>query len=69
MSEDALLNLVMSAYLGEKCLYCEKEYVTIADMENAVWAGNHEKGRLACKECWDLNHPSNDTGADAHNAN
>ena len=48
-----LTHIALSAYLGEKCKFCSKEYTTLEDLKNVVWAGPHENGRLACKKCWD----------------
>ena len=47
-----LLKLAMSAYLGERCKFCGREYKTLADLDYTVFAGYHEHGRLACGECW-----------------
>jgi hypothetical protein len=49
------VNLALSRYLGEECKYCGKKYETLEDLSVTVWAGYHEKGRLACKKCWDVN--------------
>jgi len=43
----------MSFYLGERCKFCGKEYRTLKDLQNTVYAGEHEHGRLACQSCWD----------------
>ena len=45
--------LALSMYLGEKCKYCDKLYETLEDLEDTVWAGEHENGRLACRSCWE----------------
>ena len=52
VSRETALKIALSAYLGEKCKFCGKEYKTLDDLENTVWAGPHEHGRLACAECW-----------------
>ena len=52
-NQDSLVNLALSMYLGEQCKFCGKEYTTLADLSDAVYAGYHEHGRLACKRCWD----------------
>lgn len=54
-NQDAVLELVMSCYFGERCKYCPKVYETIEDLKTAVWAGVHKNGRLACAECWKKN--------------
>ena len=46
------VKLVLSAYLGEKCKYCLKEFKTIESLDDAVWVGYHEHGRLAHEKCW-----------------
>lgn len=56
VSEEDAVKIALSAYLGEHCKYCGKEYHTLADLEETVWAGYHELGRLACQSCWDKNH-------------
>ena len=46
------LKIAMSAYLGEQCKFCGKTYKTLEDLNDTVWAGPHEHGRLACVKCW-----------------
>lgn len=46
------VKIVLSTYLGERCKYCDREYETLDDLQETVWAGYHEHGRLACKSCW-----------------
>ena len=57
VSQDDAVRICLSAYLGEKCKYCGKEYKTLEDLEDTVWAGYHENGRLACSACWKKHHP------------
>jgi hypothetical protein len=52
VSKSDLLALELSRHLGTRCKYCGKEYKTLEDLENTVWAGEHEHGYLACEECW-----------------
>jgi hypothetical protein len=52
-----LADMAMSMHLGEKCKYCLREYKTLTDLEDAVWVGDHEYGRLACESCWKANGP------------
>ena len=52
VSEETAVKICMSAYLGEQCKFCGKTYETLDDLEDTVWAGYHEHGHLACKECW-----------------
>ena len=56
VSKDDASELARSMYLGERCLYCGRVYKTLSDLEDTVWAGYHERGRLACKACWDKHH-------------
>ena len=53
--KEALIHLTLAFYLGENCKYCNKKYQTIDDLKNVVYAGYHERGRLACQKCWDEN--------------
>ncbi len=54
----ALMALAM--YLGEGCKYCPKTFDTLEQLKDAVWAGYHDRGRLAHRECWKQHHsPSN----------
>ena len=55
MSQDDVVIIALSFYLGEQCKYCGKEYQIIEDLDNTVWAGYHSHGRLACKQCWTEN--------------
>ena len=45
---DIALEIALMMYLGEQCKYCGKEYKTLDDLKDTVWAGYHEHGRLAC---------------------
>lgn len=51
------MGLALSFYLGERCRYCERVFQTVSDLVNAVWAGPHPSGQLACKSCWETNGP------------
>jgi len=50
-----VLNLALSMYLGERCKYCGVTFNTIGELDTTVYAGSHQWGRLAHKECWDKN--------------
>ncbi len=54
-NRDALVEVALSMYLGEGCKYCHRVFETLEDLAAAVWAGYHERGRLAHKECWEKN--------------
>ena len=56
-NREALVENALSMYLGEKCKYCGREYKTLADLKDTVYAGYHEHGRLACGSCWRANNP------------
>jgi hypothetical protein len=54
-----MLKVALSMYLGEACKYCGHVYESLDDplFRTAVFAGYHDRGRLACKACWDANNP------------
>jgi len=58
VSHESAVKIALSMYLGEKCKYCGKEYKTLEDLSDTVWAGYHEHGRLACQSCWNKNNAS-----------
>lgn len=47
------LHMALSMYLGEACKFCGGVFETHEDLHTAVYAGYHERGRLAHKACWD----------------
>ena len=51
-NREALVNLTLSMFLGEKCKYCLKKFETLKDLEDTIWAGSHKYGRLAHEKCW-----------------
>ena len=57
-NRNALVEIALSMYIGEKCKYCLHEFTSNADLRQreVVYAGYHEHGRIACKACWDANH-------------
>jgi hypothetical protein len=54
-NKDALARLAISMYIGEKCLFCGREYKTFAELKDTVWVGQSENRRLACASCWQKN--------------
>ena len=56
-NRDYMVQVALSVYLGEKCKYCLREYKTLDDLNDTVWAGRHANGRLACQSCWKENNP------------
>lgn len=57
-NRQAVAEMALSMYLGEKCKYCLREFFTLDDLKDAVYAGYHEHGRVACKSCWQSNNAS-----------
>lgn len=57
-NRESLVEVALSMYLGERCKYCGKQYKTLADLKDTVYAGYHERGRLACGSCWQSNNAS-----------
>lgn len=54
-NKDYLARVALSMYLGERCKFCLRVFETLDDLKDAVYAGYHEHGRVACKSCWDTN--------------
>jgi hypothetical protein len=54
-NKEYLANFALRMYLGEKCKFCLREFITLEDLKDAVYAGYHEYGRIACKSCWESN--------------
>ena len=54
----ALVRLILAMYLGEHCKYCDRKFVALDDLKDAVFAGYHSRGRLACQDCWQANNPA-----------
>ena len=52
VTHENAVKIAMSFYLGEHCKFCGKEYKTLGDLQDTVFAGYHEHGRLACQSCW-----------------
>jgi len=51
LDSNALLDLLVGAYVGEKCQGCKKTFETIEELKTAVW-WPWEEGRAAHKECY-----------------
>lgn len=47
-----LAHFALSVYIGEKCLFCEREYKTMDDLKDTLWVGQDDGRRLACLGCW-----------------
>ena len=47
------VKIAMSMYLGERCKFCLERFETLESLQDAVWAGCHEHGRIAHQRCWD----------------
>lgn len=50
----AMLEVVMSMYLGDECMYCHRNF-TNEELKGAIWAHPNEFGRIVHKECWHAN--------------
>lgn len=50
-----MADLALGMYTGERCKFCGHLFESIDDLKarHAVYAGDHEHGRTACKACWD----------------
>lgn len=59
VSIETAVRLALAIYLGEQCKYCGKVYKTLDDVKDIVYAGYHERGRLACQKCWNENNKAN----------
>jgi len=57
-NRDDLVKLALSMYLGEQCKYCGRTYETLEDLQDTVFVGYHDHGRLACGTCWATNNPA-----------
>ncbi len=53
-NRSAMLEIVLSSYLGEECKFCHEIFNTIQKVNSSVWCP-WEKGRIAHKECWNNN--------------
>ena len=51
-NHEYMIDLAMSMYLGKRCKYCLKEYTTLEELKDIVYAGTNE---FACEDCWKLN--------------
>jgi hypothetical protein len=51
-NKDELAHIALSVYIGEKCLFCGREYKTLEDLKDTIWVGQDESRRLACSGCW-----------------
>lgn len=47
----AVLEVVMSMYLDDECMYCHRNF-TREELKSAVVAYPNEFGRIVHKECW-----------------
>jgi len=51
-NKDALSLLALSMYIGEKCVFCKREYKDLDDLKDTIWVGQNQDRRLACLGCW-----------------
>jgi hypothetical protein len=54
VSHKDMLKIALSAYLGEVCPYCKKEFKTLGDLKDTVWCPT-EFGRIAHEKCYKEN--------------
>ena len=52
-----MAKIALSMYLGETCPYCMKSFETMGDLNDAVWNGYTEHGRIAHNQCFFAAHP------------
>jgi hypothetical protein len=45
------LEVALSMYIGETCIFCLRQFETLEDVKGSVWAP-WEKGRISHKPCW-----------------
>lgn len=50
----AVLEVVMSMYLDDECMYCHRNF-TREELKSAVVAYPNEFGHIVHKECWQAN--------------
>ena len=50
-NREHVLEVVISMYIGETCIFCLQQFQTIEDVKGSVYAP-WEKGRIAHKACW-----------------
>lgn len=53
VDKEAAVTMILSTFLGERCKFCGAVFETLDDLEDAVWAGYHQYGRLAHRSCWE----------------
>lgn len=58
---DAILKIVLSAYLGEKCQGCGQRFETIDSLKDSVW-WPWDEGRIGHKECFELHQKRTEKG-------
>lgn len=50
----AILEVVMSMYLDDECMYCHRNF-TREELKSAIVAHPNKFGRIVHKECWQAN--------------
>lgn len=48
---DMAVAVAENVHTGSACKYCGRVFAR-EDLPETVWAGEHERGFLACKTCW-----------------
>jgi hypothetical protein len=54
-NREYLVGVALAHYLEEQCKYCLRVFDTLESLNDAVWAGAHGQGRIACENCWKAN--------------
>jgi hypothetical protein len=52
-NREDLTKLALSMYLEETCPYCLRQFETLEDLNDAVYNGYTQYGRIAHKVCFD----------------
>ncbi len=60
MSRAIAAHVALGMYLGERCPYCLKVFQTYDDLEDAVFNGYTEHGRIAHGNCFRKAHAETD---------
>lgn len=51
--KESFAEFALMMYSGEFCRFCDKQINDLEELKTVVFAGYHDKGRIAHKECWD----------------
>lgn len=55
-TRDKLLDIQLSNYIGERCIFCKHDFNSVADIKKfeIIFAGKnvYDEDLYSCKECW-----------------